>query len=253
MKHTTKIAALGGAVCGLLAVLVLPAWAQDNCLTLTLRKLMGLNAGSRIQGSFKAIALGPENLTDVTFTIDGQAMGEVTAPPFELKFNTDDYAAGWHALSATGRTADGQTLQAPVLRFEFVTAAEGWKIVQRIVIPIAGLVLAVMVIGFALTFLMARGKTPPESALQNYGVLGGAICPKCGRPFARHWWSPNLGLSTKLERCPYCGRWSLARRAGQEALEAAAAAARVKPPSAPAHSAEEELQRRLKESKYTDL
>jgi DNA-directed RNA polymerase subunit RPC12/RpoP len=50
----------------------------------------------------------------------------------------------------------------------------------------------------------------PPGTPRKYGIGGGAICPKCGRPFPLRLWWFNLGLS-KIDRCPYCGKWSFVR------------------------------------------
>jgi hypothetical protein len=59
----------------------------------------------------------------------------------------------------------------------------------------------------------------------------------------------------KFDRCPYCGKWSLVRRASKEELEAAelteieaAQAGAYKPDISP----EDELRRELEDSRYED-
>jgi uncharacterized Zn-finger protein len=112
-----------------------------------------------------------------------------------------------------------------------------------------------MILGFAIPILTGReNKNLPLGAPRKYGAAGGAICPKCGRPFALHLFGFNLGLS-KFDRCPYCGKWSTVRakplpelRAAEAAeLEAANAAA----PSL--LSEEERLRRELERSRYENL
>lgn len=51
----------------------------------------------------------------------------------------------------------------------------------------------------------------------SYGLLGAAVCRRCGKPFGRRWWAPNV-LVGKLQRCPHCGAWSIVRRATPEEL-----------------------------------
>jgi DNA-directed RNA polymerase subunit RPC12/RpoP len=60
--------------------------------------------------------------------------------------------------------------------------------------------------------LVTRGKREelPLGEERKYGLRGGAICPRCRRPFAMHLWGMNLGIS-RLDRCPYCGKWSLVK------------------------------------------
>src|SRR2546422_242225 len=99
-----------------------------------------------------------------------------------------------------------------------------------------------------------RGRLSPTplGAARRYGILGGAICPKCGRPFSRHWWAPNA-VSGKLDRCPHCGRWSVVRALPLDQLRAAEAAElQAAQPTHPASepSAEEKLRRQLDESRF---
>jgi hypothetical protein len=56
--------------------------------------------------------------------------------------------------------------------------------------------------------------------LKQYGFAGGAVCSRCRLPFSRSTFSPNL-LVGKLERCPHCGKWGIARRATAMELEEA--------------------------------
>ena len=54
----------------------------------------------------------------------------------------------------------------------------------------------------------------------SYGMLGAAICPKCGRPFSRHIWGLNMVVG-KYDRCEHCGKWSITNRATPQELKAA--------------------------------
>src|SRR6185436_10633364 len=132
------------------------------------------------------------------------------------------------------------------------SAAEGWQAAGRIVVPVlivAGLAIAV---GLGVPLFQAlRGKPAPlpPGTPRRYGLMGGAICPKCGRPFTRHWWGLNAGLS-KFDRCDNCGRWSLVRAAPLEKLRAAEAAEVGHAAVAPALSPEEKLRRQLDDSKF---
>ncbi len=236
-----------------------PAGAQGAELTLYVRKNMGFNSGSQIQGSFRIEASGPANLTAVTFTLDGEALGTVSAAPFQISFDTGQYAPGWHTVGATGRTADGQTLTATEKRFEFLTSAQTAQSMQTIILPLLGIIGLVAVVGVGSSLLvgMRSGKRNalPLGAARNYGLLGGAVCPKCQRPFGIHWWGLNAGLFQKFDRCDHCGKWSLVRRAGPEVLAAAEAAeVRLARPETPiaAVSAEEKLRRELDASRFTE-
>jgi hypothetical protein len=81
-------------------------------------------------------------------------------------------------------------------------------------------------------------------------TLGGAICPKCKRPFAFHIFGLRL-LVARLDRCSYCGKWSLVRWTSLDELRAAEQAeAQSAQAQVPETSAEEKLKTELDDSKY---
>ena len=83
-----------------------------------------------------------------------------------------------------------------------------------------------MLIAIGVSALIQFLSKPKKRALpgqpRNYGLLGGAVCPKCGYPFPRHFWGLNLGVG-KLDRCESCGKWSVVTRASADQLAAAEA------------------------------
>jgi len=247
-------------IVGLLAAL--PVGGQETGLTLTVSKQIGYNMGSQIQGTFKIRVRGPADLASVTFLLDGEPLGEASAAPFELSFKTDKYAPGWHEITAVGTTTDGQTLTARSLRFQFVTAQDAGKGVVQIVVPVLMLVLIFTAVTAIFPLLASRKPAPiydPSAYTpgepRNYGLLGGVVCPKCGRPFGMHWWGLNISLVGKYDRCPHCGKWSLVRRASREALleaEAAEYAAYVAATPRPTPAAETQLREQLEDSRFTD-
>lgn len=116
---------------------------------------------------------------------------------------------------------------------------------------IAGVVLLV-VVGRRLLLLSGSKQAAASSdAPGDYGLAGGAICPGCGKPFARHPLAPNL-LAGKLSRCPHCGKWSVVARATPAALAEAEARKKTAGPTdaGPALSPEEKLRRAIEASKY---
>ena len=240
----------------ILLALAAPALAQAETLTLYVRRTFGYSGGSQIQGSFRLEAAGPADLAEVTFRIDGQVVGTDAEPPFRVDFKTDDYGLGWHAITATGQTAAGETLEAAPRRFEFVSASAGWTAVRNILAPIIAVVLLAALLAAAGPLLAGRrgqrAHLPPGTP-RSYGAFGGAICRHCGRPFSRHWWAPNLGMA-KYDRCDNCGRWSVASRASPEALAAAEAAelARAQAGALPAPDAQKERRRAIDDSRYSD-
>jgi len=250
-----RIAAILAAFIITMLVFALPAQAQDDqTLSLRMSRDFGYSSGTgRIQGTFSMIASGPENLERVQFKIDEQVMGEVSQPPFRLRFSTGNYPFGVHTLVATGVTSDGNILESDPVRVEFVSADEGWQTAGKIVIPIVAIVGGIMLATFLLPLLFRRGKRVqlPAGARRSYGMLGGGICPKCNRPFALHVFGLNLVVG-KLDRCPYCGQWSLVRRASLQELHAAEGAELEAMPGKPelTDSSEEDYRRQVEESRY---
>ena len=252
-ENISKIA--GGVLFLLMLVFGNPVLAQsDQALTLRLSRDFGFSSGTgRIQGAFSLTASGPENLERVDFKIDDQIIGEASQSPFRIRFNTDDYPLGIHTITATGHTSDGMSLKSNQFRVEFVSAEEGWQTAAKIALPIIGIVFGVMLVGFLFPLLFKGRKRIqlPAGASRTYGMLGGGICPKCDRPFALHVYGLNMVVG-KYDRCPYCGRWSLVRRASLHELHAAEAAELEAEKSAaglPVDS-EEELRKQIDESRY---
>ena len=94
-----------------LIVLITPALAQDaSQLVLKLNRDFGYSSGTGQIQAFSMRVSGPESLVRVEFLIDGNTIGEATAPPFNLRFDTGQFDLGTHSLSANGYTADGTEL-----------------------------------------------------------------------------------------------------------------------------------------------
>jgi len=191
-------------------------------LRLSLRREWGYGGfGGQIQGHFSVRAAGPEDLQQVVFYLDDEVLGTADAPPFRVRFVTDAYPLGPHRLSAVGYAAEGRELRSNTLEVTFVSAEQGWREAGRMLLPVLGVVLGALLLSGLAVYLGERKRSPaPPGTPRAYGIFGGAVCPKCGRPFGRHWWAPNM-LTAKLDRCPHCGGWSLARAASPEALRAA--------------------------------
>lgn len=207
-----------------LAVLLLPpasALAQQTepTLTLDLRRDFGYGGfGGDIQGTFSMIVEGPGTLTQVKFYVDDSLLGIDEEPPFKIQFNTGSFEPGLHTLSAVGILADGTELNSNQITPEFVTNQQAFDRMGETVLPLVGLILLLAFLGTLLPLLL--GKKGKQRPIGEYGPAGGAVCPKCTMPFSRHYFSPNLVFG-KLERCPHCGKWSIARRASPMELSTA--------------------------------
>jgi DNA-directed RNA polymerase subunit RPC12/RpoP len=229
-------------------------------LQIGLRRDFGYASGTgKIQGTFTISASGPTDLERVIFYLDGQPLGDVQQAPFSLRFSTDSYDQGQHTFSGLGYTSSGCKLESNSLTAVFVTAKEGWDAGLKILVPILSLVLGVTVIMIIATVFSSglagkKLKDLPLGAERNYGLVGGAICPRCKRPFARHLLSPNMVVG-KLERCPYCGKVSVVAARSLAELRAAEAAelAAAGQPLANAASPDERLLKELDDSRYQDL
>lgn len=246
-------------ILALLAGSPVVALAQDEGLQIGLNKVFGYSGfGNReVQGVMKLSARGPQDLQRVVFTIDGQTMGEDTTAPFELSFDTGSYSLGEHQIAATGYTGAGGQLQSNTLTIQFVTASRGMQRGLGFIIPLVIVLIAAVLVSLGIPMFFSRGKKlqTPLGQERKYGASGGAICPRCQRPFTLHFLALNFGPGTKLERCPYCGRIGLVRRRSLPDLRAAEAAERslagpLEPE--PALTEEEKLRKELDESRYHD-
>jgi hypothetical protein len=91
---------------GLTAVLIIPRpiSAQDTDYRVSVNRNIGFSSGSQIRGDFTVSIIGDETIVQsVTYLIDSQAIGEVTATPFKLRFKTQDYPDGVREIGAPFR------------------------------------------------------------------------------------------------------------------------------------------------------
>ena len=236
------------------------AYAQESgALSLRLRRDFGYGAGSDIQGNFSLKVDGPDNLVRVEYYIDDQLMGQSSEPTdFRFKFVTGDYPPGAHTLSAVGYTSGGGELSSNTISRNFLTASESRSSTFKIVGAILGLFVVVSLLSFGISMLAGgrkKGATPMGVA-RSYGLMGGTVCPKCGRPFSRHFWGLNIGVG-KYDRCPHCGKWSVTMRASPAELQTAEQSeletAQVVPGDAPTVSEEERLRKDLDDSRFEDV
>jgi DNA-directed RNA polymerase subunit RPC12/RpoP len=239
-------------------LLSLPVCAQgtEPQLILSNARLFGYGGFGEIQGSFRLSVSGPENLSRVVFEIDLRPMGEATHRPWQLQYLTDNFPSGNHTLTATGYTATGQELHSNEIRTRFLSSQQAGQATTRLTVVLLGGILGLMVLSALLSSLLFRrkGRALPAGAPRNYGLAGGAVCSRCGRPFARHLWAPNM-IAGKLERCPYCGKWGIVRAASRTELAAAEAAelgGNTAPEQASAQSGPDQLRRDVEDSRFQD-
>ena len=234
-----------------LVLIALPAGAQESeaSLQLSVRRDFGFSMGDRIQGSFTIKVTGPDDLIRVEFVIDEQVVGIDSEPPFSFSLSTSNYQLGDHHISAVGFTTTGEEHRSAVRTLIFISAEEGWRTAVGIVVPIVVAAIVLILAAFLGAMMIGRSKGAPR--VGQYGVAGGAVCPRCGLPYRRHFLSPNM-LVGKLERCPHCGKWAIARRATAEELAAAEArwVADTTRGTLELESEGDRLQRLIEESRY---
>ncbi len=237
----------------LLAILVCvqPALAQESepTLAISLRRDFGYALGSSIQGAFSVRVADEENLTQITLWIDEEQIAVDDEAPYRIHFSTSDFTAGVHRITVIGITTDGQEISSRPIEAKFLSAEEARGQTVELLIPLLAIVLVVMALSALGPVLMRRGKHTFKPGI--YGAAGGAVCPRCDLPFGRHIISPNL-LVGKLERCPHCSKWSIARRASNTELEAAEArfTATLGQGAVPEEDEGAQLRRMLDDSRY---
>lgn len=234
-----------------------PAFAQDGSeLTLSWSRDFGYSSGSGdIQGVFSLKAKGPENMVSVQFFVDDTLIGTATEDPFKVQFSTDNHPLGKHSIYAVATLSDGSELRSRDYERVFVAAGEGMEAAFKIIIPVLGLVLAIVLLSYIFPLLANRGKRAyvPPGTQRNYGWMGGTICPRCKRPFAIHFLSINLSFTGRLDYCPHCGKWSFVRRTSLDELrraEQAELADAAEGSLISGTSAEEKLRKELDDSRF---
>ena len=230
---------------------------SDDTLSLRLKRDFGYSSGSgRIQGTFTMQASDGPEIVRVKFYIDEQLLGEDSEAPFAIRFSTDNYAQGAHRLYAMGEEMDGSEVRSNEILVEFVSAEEGWQAGFRIALPVIVIAFGMVVLSFAFSFATGRKlRRLPLGTPRKYGVKGGTICPRCGRPFSLGLLSFNL-LTHVLDRCPYCGKWSFLHSVPMDKLRAAELAEREDSMAVDNNNAlseDENLQRELDQSRFQDL
>lgn len=198
--------------------------AQEDSYSVHMSRDFGYGGGVNIRGTVTISLRGDEScVAHVRFVINGEAIAEVDSAPFLFQFHTDDYGFGYHVLWAEVELLDGTTLTTPAIQYNFVSPEEEREQVGGVIGTILGGVLVTLLIVGLIqgAFLKGSHKRPHQpGAPRNYGMLGGTICPKCGRPFPRHLFGMKLVVG-RLDRCDNCGKWVMTTRATPAALQMA--------------------------------
>ena len=244
LRFFVAIIALGFSVVGA------EAQTPSSGLDLRISKIFGFNLAGRIQGTFRLTASGRDDLERVRFVIDGDTLGEVSAPPFSLTFDTTSYALGRHVVAAIGTTSSGLSLESPPVTLEFVSPDSALGSTMQIIGPVLVIALGVSVLAIVVPLIGGGGRVAHRPG--EYGIVGGAVCPRCNLPFSRHFIAPNF-LGYRFERCPHCGKWSLAARAKAQDLVAAEARLQVQADATPAPpNGDDSMRRMIDESRFEE-
>jgi hypothetical protein len=203
------------------SVIALPksimAQEEEKPLILSLTKDFGFAAAGQIQGSFTLEVRSPEDLMQVDFFIDGKLVYTDTQTPFQYNFNTADYMIGEHTFLAIGYHPNGEKITSSAITREFINAEDAWKNVGALVVPLFVVIGVLALLGTLGGALIGKQRV---FSLGEYGVAGGAVCPRCELPYTRSLLALNM-LVGKLQRCPHCRKWAVVPRAS--ALDLAAA------------------------------
>lgn len=207
---------------GIFAFSIHPVQAQQPELIISLRRDFGYSSGAGdIQGRFSMTAEGPDDIARVIYYLDDQEIGTASEPPYRLQFNTDNFPSGQHNMSAIGVTDQGNQLLSNTITRNFVSSDTARSSTFQYIIYIVGGIGVTMFIAYFIINWLAKNAEPlPLGAPRQYGYYGGAICPKCNRPYSMHVYGLNL-LTHRYDRCEHCGKWSLVQRASPDALAAA--------------------------------
>ncbi len=200
----------------LAGMMTIPALAQSggDVLPLDLSRDFGYGGGVEIQGLFSMKVDDAAGIDKVDFYVDDTLVCSLTEQPFVCKFDTSQFPVGEHSMYAVGTKKDGTQVESVKIVREFISGKESFSKVMRIFIPVMLAVFALSIAGVLIPVLTGKKHVYPAG---EYGPGGGAVCPKCGLPFARALFGINM-LVGKLQRCPHCGGWVIARRASPQAL-----------------------------------
>ena len=221
-----KIKAIIAVILSLGLCFALPhsGFSQDDAYTVHVRKDFGYNMGSQIQGRFTVSLSGEEQgVAAVAFFVDDTLLSQFEAPPFRVQFQTEEFEPGIHQIYAEVHFEDGRSQITNSVQYNFLSQKEVNQQVKRVLIGIGSAILGAILLVFVIQSLVIKGsdkKSVQPGAPRSYGILGGTICPKCGRPFPRHIYGMNLVVG-RLDRCDHCGKWSMTVRATPKALRMA--------------------------------
>ncbi len=199
-----------------------------------------------IAGRFSLKVKNEQDFVRVAFFMDDDELALLTAPPFVFRFHTDDYPPGEHLLWARAWTATGQVAESQPIRVTFLGGEEARQKTVGLIVAVS----AVSLVSVLLSLLVIWAVRRNDATAGKYGLWGGTVCPRCGRPYAMHFFALNL-VTHRLDRCPHCGAWARVRRQPLDVLQAAEEkmAGEAVAAAAPLDE-DEQLRRLLDDSRY---
>jgi len=231
-------------------LVVTPTLAQGELPELRIRLNRNLGYGgfdNKIEGRFSINVRDADGFESVAFYIDDQVIETRNAAPFSTDFHTESYAPGSHLIYAIGSTSSGSEIRSNEFTRVFISSDEVGSIVVGMLVPIIAILALAFAVSTFLPRLLGRKQT---FTLGQYGAAGGAVCKNCAKPFGRIVMSPNM-LVGKLERCPHCGKWQIARRATEDELSAAENLVNSDEAASPqSESAADKLKRQIDDSRF---
>lgn len=224
--------------------------AQEGpSLLVGLVRNFGYGGLGKIQGNFTLIIrTPPPQVEEVEFYLDGEILSKDVSEPFEYKFHTSNFSEGEHEMFAIGILADGSRLDSNHITKVFLSSDQARSETKNIIGPLLIGTAVLSVIGIGLPLLLnQKMKFVPG----KYGPAGGAVCPRCGLPFSRSLFSPNL-VAGKIVRCPHCGKVSIQARASQARLQGALDRFNSKDLPGGIQRGENDLNKQIDDSRFED-
>lgn len=230
-------------------------FAQESPFSLRISRDWGYGNGTDINGRMSlSVKEDPDKIQQVTFFIDEEVMASVAAAPFKFQFDTNNYEPGVHRMTAEVKTTSGETYSTNALVSNFVEKGEANQDMLKILLLVGGIAVASIGIQFFMQKNANKNTKYDENGRVQYGIWGGAVCPRCAQPFSRSFLGIINLVGVRLERCPHCGKLVAARRASPDQLDTAERRFRAVPNEQPLVKSElEKKQESYDDSKYTEL
>lgn len=198
----------------------------EPSVQLSLRRDWGYGGfGGDINGRFTAIAQVSSSVIRVEFYLDQSLVLNVTQPPFEWRFDTNDFPLGEHVIVVKAYNALGEEATAEVTRI----------FVESPIFPTT-LIGIIVVVGVAVPLVLYR-----MGVFGGSSSLGMTQCPRCGEIFPRKW-SPVHLFNSLLNTCPKCGKRFWASKLRETAEKTSVVEKKV--------SREDRLREEIERSKY---